>query len=177
MDQKNERALTMLATALKMEEKGESFYDQALLKCANPIGREIFSKLKSDERIHVERIKNIYQSLQAGKAWSSEWESFGFGHDNLAEIFKQLAAKHNQAIHAETGDLEALDIGLDFEQQSVKFYLEHLYLAEDPLEKAFISRMVAEERAHYRALADYKFYLTDPAGWFLENEKASYDGA
>jgi len=37
--------------------------------------------------------------------------------------------------------------------------------------------MIAEEKDHYAVLTDLKFYLTNPEGWFQENEHHGMDGA
>ncbi len=70
-----------------------------------------------------------------------------------------------------------MDIGLDFESASVKFYQEHRARTTDPLEAAFLDQMILEEKEHWKALKDTRYYLTDPEGWFMEKERAGLDGA
>lgn len=176
MTGKFDRSLQMLSTALEMEEKGKIFYERAIETAKNEVGRDIFRTLMEDEIIHMGRIRKIYASLSDNQAWSEEWKELKVKHDDLGELFRQMARKHGAEITAETSDLEALDIGIDFESRSVEFYEEQLTKTVDSLEQEFIKEMVAEERNHHAALTDMKLYLSDPAGWFREKEHGGLDG-
>ena len=170
------RSLTMLATALEMEEKGKSFYSKAIGECHNDLGLKIFSMLKQDEDIHIQRIKSIYEHLQGTHTWDESWKTMGLEHKDLTVVFRELAATHQKTIKADTGDLAALDVGLDFEFRSVRFYEEQLKAAEDPLEIEFVKHMIEEERSHHSALLEMKAFLSDPAAWFRGVERGAFDG-
>ncbi len=76
-----------------------------------------------------------------------------------------------------TGDLEALDVGVGMEQAAINFYLGEEPKAADTLEKQFITQMIAEERSHLRALEDLKLFFTNPESWHTEVEHHGLDGA
>lgn len=173
----NERALRMLSIALEMENKGKAFYDKAIQNCGNALGREIFTTLMQDEVVHVDRIKAIYTTLEGGKAWNDAWTHFHADHGEIKPLFRELAVRHGANIKAETSDLEALDVGIDFERKAVEFYEQQLPLTTDAQEKRFVEKMIGEEKSHYAVLSDMKAYLTDPAAWFAERERTGYDGA
>ena len=135
-----DRALAMLATALEMEEKGKAFYEKAISTCKNQLGVKIFTMLKKDEDIHVQRIQKIYEQLNTQHTWSQEWKSFGEGHADLGKVFRDLAAVQGGNIQAGTGDLEALEVGITFEFKAVRFYEDQLKAATDDTEKEFIKR-------------------------------------
>jgi rubrerythrin len=170
-------SIDMLTTALEMEEKGKAFYEKAVKTCGNPQCQEIFSALVQDEVLHQERIKQIHDTLTSGKCWTRDWESIKGSSKNLGLLFQNLAAREKKNINAETTDVEALDIGLDFELASVQFYQEHRTRTTDPQEAAFLDQMILEEKGHWKALKDTRYYLTDPEGWFMEKERAGLDGA
>jgi rubrerythrin len=170
-------ALSMLKTALEMEEKGYRFYAKAVAEDKNELGRGVFKMLRDDEKIHIERIRIIFTSLVSGGAWTDEWKEFSTPPRDLGQIFRDLAQQHESEITPETGDLTAIDIGLDFEAKSVRFYTEELQRAVNPLERDFAKAMIAEEETHHELLADMKLYLTDPESWFREREKGGLDGA
>jgi rubrerythrin len=172
----NAQALEMLTVALGMEEKGKKFYDEAIAKCDNEIGREIFTTLRNDEMVHVERIKEIFSSLETDNTWKEGWLDEKHVKSDLKPFFKDLAKKHKDSIKTSTSDIEALNVGIDFEQRSVTYYTEQLDRANDPIEKKFIEMMVREERDHFTVLTDLKFYLSDPAAWFVEQEHQGFDG-
>lgn len=177
MTEKAERALTMLNKALDMERKGMAFYEDAIKTCSNQVGREIFQMLKKEEQIHMDRIMKIYAHLEEKADWTSDWKVIQPDHGDLEVFFTELTKRHGTDITADTSDIEALDVGIDFEQNAVAFYREHLSDAVETLEREFIEEMVAEERNHHKILTDMKLYLTDPAIWFREREHGGLDGA
>ncbi len=177
MSQENKRALDMLKTALEMEEKGRRFYEKAVNECPNDLGKEIFELLKNEELKHIKKIREIYAGLQAGNSWSDEWTELQGTTRDAAVIFRKLAQKYGKNIKSGSTDLEALDIGLEFEAASVEFYEKHCKTASDPSEFKFVKQMAEEERRHYNLLEDLKFYYTDPEGWMMEKGKAGLDGA
>jgi rubrerythrin len=177
MGSASESSLAMLDKALEMEKKGKSFYEKAAGTCRNEVGREVFQTLRHDEDIHIARIIDIYGALTKGGAWSSEWKAKEFSHGDLAVFFLDLAHKHQAVSTMDAGDIQALEVGIDFELGSVKFYEERLAVVEDALERDFITRMVAEEKSHHTILEDAKLYLTDPSSWFREHEHGGLDGA
>jgi len=176
MTSPNQCAIDMLATALEMEEKGKAFYKKAMSACLNPQCKEIFSALMEDEVIHTSRIKQIHDTLTSAKCWTRDWEAIKGSQEDLSAIFKDLGKKAGEKIQAQTSDLEAIDMGLDFELASVKFYQDHRAKSTDPLERAFLDQMILEEKDHWKALKDTRYYLADPEGWFIEKERAGLDG-
>ena len=177
MTEKAERALTMLNKALDMERKGIAFYENAVRTCSNQVGKEMFKMLRQEEHVHIDRIMKIYAHLEEKADWTSDWKTIKPDHGDLEEFFTELTKRHGTDIVAETSDIEALDVGLDFEQNAVAFYTEHLADAVETMEREFIEEMIAEERHHYKILGDMKLYLTDPAIWFREIEHGGLDGA
>ena len=177
MSSGQDRSLEMLSTALELEKKGTRFYEEAISACHNQIGREIFRMLMKDEVVHMDRIRKIYESLKAGNAWSDEWKSIKPDHKDLRALFREMASDYGRKITAKTSDLEALEVGIDFESRAISFYQEHLAKATDPLEREFLEEIIAEEKSHHAALSDMKLYLSDSAAWFVEQEHPGLDGA
>ena len=176
MTETRDRFTQMLCTAQEMEEKGRAFYEKAFSASENPLGKEIFRLLIDDEIVHLERIRKISDSLTQDQHWSQEWKNLQCLYQDLGEVFRELTSRYRQAGMAGSSDLEALNLALDFEQRSVAFYENQLAKAGDPLEKAFLSQMILEEKGHARTLRDTQYYLSDPEGWFIEKERAGLDG-
>lgn len=177
MTASSDRSLKMLATALEKEEKGRDFYRDAAARCANELGREIFRTLMAEEGIHIMRIKQIYQVLEGGQGWSDQWKTHKIRSGDLEELMRERIRTLGPRVESETGDLEAVKIGIDMEQGSIRFYDEQLLKASDSLEREFIQRMVTEERSHYTALEDLKLFFENPESWFVEKERHTLDGA
>jgi rubrerythrin len=173
----HEKSLVMLEKALSMEHKGKDFYQRAIDTCKNDLGREIFVTLKSDEDVHIERITEIAEALKAGRPWGDDWKTRTVAHKDLTSFFGDLSEKHRPDETADAGDVDALNVGIDFELRSVRFYEAALGAADDPGEREFAEQMIIEEKSHHRILEDAKLYLTDPSSWFREHERGGLDGA
>jgi rubrerythrin len=169
------RSMTMLSTALEMEEKGKKYYDEAALGCRNPLGREVYDMLARYEIQHVERIQTIYDGLTQGRGWNEDASAFAVVSD-LSEAFRALARKH-ESTKADASDIQAIEVGIEFEDAAIRFYQGQLPQAIGVVEQKFIQAMIAEERGHLNLLTDLKYYYTDPAGWLLEKSRGTLDGA
>lgn len=177
MTNKNAGVLKMLKTALEMEEAGKGFYEKAAATCTNELGREMFSSLMADEIVHMQRIQEIFESIQGTEKWTKEWEKIhSKGHSDLRKVFGEFTKKHGPHVKADSADIQALSVGIDLEQKAITYYEDHLKTATDEIERAFLKKMIVEEHKHHEILSDTKLYLTDPAAWFVESEHSSVDG-
>jgi len=167
----------MLSTALDMEEKGMAYYEKALKTAENKLGRDIFAGLKEDEGKHMERIKKIYSSIKGKKVFTRQWKDLKLDKKDVKSVFSDLAEKYGKDTKTTATDIEAVDIGLDLELKSIRFYERQMEDAEDEEEREFIRQMILEEKGHYALLSDLKLYLTDPSSWFSEHEHTGLDGA
>jgi rubrerythrin len=175
-----DRKESVFEAALKMEQRGYEHYQAFVKTCQNELGRELFATLRDDELVHIERIKKIHAAVLAGaKRWEPEFDvdDAKATPESLDGMFRAMYAKHGAKVTATSGDLEALDIGIDFELRAVKFYEGHLPHAVDDVERQFTLRMIDEERFHHKALVDTQLFLTNPDGWYRESEKGHLDGA
>lgn len=176
MSESNKKALKWLATALKMEERGETFYESAKNQCVNKQGRDILQMLQADEIVHKYRVTMLYESIASGKGWDVKLLAEKADLKKLNAFFDRLSKKQSKEIAADISDLKAMDIGIDFELKAINFYERHLSEAANPTEQAFLKLMINEERSHYDALSDMKLFLIDPTSWLRIKEKSGLDG-
>ena len=169
--------MNMLSTALGLEEKGKGFYSRTVSTCHNAVGKEIFRTLMKDEVVHMDRIRYIFKRLEGGASWSDDWKSIQPDHKELGTLFREMASAHGREVTSGAGDIEAIDVGIDFEMRAITFYQEHLEQTTDPFEREFIEQLIIEEKGHHATLSDMKLYLSDPAAWFGEQERSGLDGA
>jgi rubrerythrin len=177
MPSESDRCVRMLAEALEEEEKGLALYEKAVSGCSLELGKEVFRVLLAKERDHIKRLRSIFDSLQSGEAWSELWRPQRVEDEDLAEFLQDQITLFGHKIHADSGDLQALEIGIGMEQESIDFYENHLQKATDPLEREFLTSMCAQERGHFAVLQDLKLFFTDPESWFIEKERHAMDGA
>jgi len=172
-----ESSMKMLKVALEKEERGRDFYKEAASKCSNELGREMFRRLMADEAVHIARIKEIYASLEHGKSWTDLWKAHAGALEDLQKLVAERIEKLGPKVTSQSGDIEAINIGIEMEQGAIKFYEDQLQRAGDPLEREFVTLMTKEERSHFAALKDLKHYFESPDSWFIEKERHTLDGA
>ncbi|MFO7727990.1 MAG: ferritin family protein [Desulfonatronovibrio sp.] len=161
--------------AIEMEEKGRKFYEQALADCSEGPGREVFTMLRDDEVMHIERIREIEKALDKGDGVEAAC-TLDEEQQDPRGIFREIAARAE--VHkACPSTVKALETGKEFELALVAFYEDALEKARSDLEKKFLKHMVAEEKGHFVLLEDLNFYYQDPEGWAMEQDKAGLDGA
>jgi len=170
-----ERFKKWVCTAVEMEEKGKAFYEKAVSSCEQGLGKEIFIMLRDDELKHIQRIREIENALDKDQDLESVCR-IDEEQDDLKKVFRDIAAKHQKEKPC-SSMVKSLQTGIDFELALVSFYEEALKGAEEDLEKEFLRRMVAEEKAHYVLLSDLNFYYEDPEGWAMEKGGYGLDGA
>ena len=175
MTESVEKLRELLATAMEMEEQGRVFYEKAARQCDNELGQEIFNLLKDYEIVHKNRIKKIADAIDGGKGWTDAWHEVE-PIEEIPLIFKKLAESLKEKVKAGTR-VEALELGMKFESESIIFYDKLMTGATDPAEKRFAEQMVTEEREHYRILADLEEFYLDPEAWLMEKERLTLDGA
>ena len=78
------------AMDIEMEEKGEAFYGKAQDECKNEPGKEIWRMLRADELVHKQRIKKLYNSLDADQGWNEELFAEEVDTKKLDSFFKKI---------------------------------------------------------------------------------------
>ncbi len=177
-----ERSLQVLSTALKMEEKGRRYYQQAAAESRNELARRIFQTLADEEEAHVEHLRRLWVELDGGARWTdrSLRDEVDEGllqatTEDIRSFFSLVAHQHAATFQPEGDDLTALELSIQFEDQAVSFYQNQLDLAEDPMERRFLKAMIEEEREHHGALVELRGFLSDTGAWL--GEEASVDRA
>jgi len=164
-----------LGMALEMERRGHKFYSDAVKDSDSPLVQEIFKILAGEELNHMERFEEIYQALQSGKV-EDYWLRIPLQSSNLDQVFSNLARKYLKEIKPGSTRISALELGMEMEQDSIKFYQERLTQAEGEKEREFLEKIIQEEQKHFQILKDMEFYFTNPEGWFQEKERSSLNG-
>ncbi len=161
-----------LQDAVQMELEGREFYLQAAKKVKDPGVKEILEYLAETEKYHVDKLKEVFQSIQKDPTWTKEMAAFT---PPKHEPFFCVAAMAKSPGTGGKDDLEALTTGIKMEECSIDYYSKLAREATNPLAKRFFMSVAHEERGHYNALVDMHNYLTDPVGWYFVHEKRDVD--
>jgi rubrerythrin len=161
-----------LRQALKMEEDGKAYYEAALNRVKSELAREIFRHLIKAEIRHVEKIEQLYASLEETGKWPNVILTRNRG-ETVDNIFSEVLANVDDKVKGTTTDIEALKIAVEMEDQGIKYYQSKADMVDDPFEKKFYHLLVREEGEHFISLLDTIEYLEDPQGYFSQLERGT----
>lgn len=141
--------------AIRIEENGKAFYEGVAKKTADSAIRKLFEDLALMEDGHVKQFRALRSSLASSFPTDAVWDPEGLAVSYLSaaadtHVFTiQAATDRLKAI--ETPD-QALDMALQFEKDSVTFFLGIKEILPDPNGKGEIDKLIRAEMDHVRML-------------------------
>ncbi len=171
------RLLDVMCATVEIKEKMQALYAEAAGKCSDRLGTETFEMLRDMEQKHLERLRSIYADMAKGAGDIESCRFYDFEPLNRSEVIKKIRRKHGELSKACLDDVAAIESGMELENRGIEFFLDKLKEASEPIEREFLTNMLAEERSHYILLSDLKFYYIDTGHWFMEKAKTGLDGA
>jgi len=145
----------MLEVALVIEKTGETFYTTLAQKAQQPLSRAAYDFLAVQERHHFQAFKKMLDSLgepPAPEAYAGEHAAYvqSLARDRVFpddQVAREMATKAT--------DLEAINIALGAERDSLLFYWEMRGLVRQ-VDQAVVDRVMDEERSHVQRLTELK---------------------
>lgn len=137
-----------LNQAMDLEVEGRRFYLECMSKTRSTAGAEMFKYLAEEEAVHYDKLERMYR-----REFNKEFEAYRDRHkypDKESGVFQNKVPGGNVDNKADA--LDALNIGLKAEQNSVVLYRKLYGLAHSDELKKFFSRLIDEERKHHRIL-------------------------
>jgi len=167
----NEKRKEALKQALKMEEDGKAYYEQARDKTESEMGKKIFESLIRSEEGHIQKIKELYSTVEKTCEWPKEMPI----RENKAvtNIFTEALEGLKEKVKADTDDIEALKMAVDLEREGKKYYELRAEATDNPCEKKFYYLLAHEEGEHFVNLLETIQYLEDPEAYFHQMEITS----
>lgn len=154
--------------AIRIEENGNAFYAGAASRADDPKVKTLFEELANMEEGHIRAFKALRSLLPDLLASGAVWDPEG-----LAESYLQASADtHVFTVEAAKARLEkgmtpaqVLQVAIQFEKDSVVFFLGMKELLPDQKGKGEIDRLILSEMDHIRMLsaAAKKFAQTGTA--------------
>jgi len=165
----------VLSNAIKFEEDGRKLYLECADKTEHQWGKSLFLSLADDEVMHIERLKETFNKLSISEKFTGAPLPLA-ADKQWKNIFEKAKGTIDSVVKASTSDIDALQLGIDFEERGMKYYSKLSEESKNPLEKKFYRILAQEENRHFLILKDSHEMLTDPASWFEKTEKIGLDG-
>jgi len=171
--------LDIFCTAIEMKERKKSLYEEAMKSCPDQVGIETFGMLREAEADHIERLREAYEKVRKNStaAGPDVCRLLPFEGEDKKALLRKVGNEYGKLPRACLDDVAAIEIGMQLENDSIRYFDSQLGRTTDPAERDFIEHIIAEEREHFAMLADLKFYYVDTENWFLEKGRQRLDGA
>jgi rubrerythrin len=171
-----EKRMNALKFALENELKEHEFYLEHARKTKNMAGKNMFKQIADEEKEHYEVLKKLHDKWEQKQKWPAT-VPLKVTKSGVKNVLRAMAGKKAARIAGSDGELKAVRTAIDFEARGVDLYTKLEKASTDPKEKAFFNLMACVERDHLLSLRDTEEFLTDPAFWYQNAEKTSFDGA
>jgi len=143
--------------ALEIEENGQAFYEKAQARIDDEEVKEIFRNLAVEETSHKKRFQELMAKLPAEAASPTVQDP----NDELAGYIKMMADEHvfrtREGVDAYVSRIrsaeDALKMAIQFEKDSVLFFLTMQDATEEGKGRDYIHLLVKEEQEHLRRLS------------------------
>src|SRR4030042_5712015 len=174
MEDEHGKTLEAIQFAIQMEIDGKAYYQRASGETGNKVGKELFEWLAGEEDKHRQRFEDIYKTIKKQKAWPRV-DIQPRKVDILKTLFSEAMRAAGSDVKESSTELDTIDKAMEMENMTEKFYSSHGGEAAYNAEKRLYTALAAGARGHFLALVDYREYLIDPAGWFLQEAHPSFD--
>ncbi len=146
-----------LELTLAVERRGYSFYINASRKTQDPEGKRMFEDLATEESGHLDKLQHEYRILIAEDSWlRREPARLPVSRKIADQIFPERELL-NVDVREETTHMEALEIAIDLERKSHRFFSNFAKQLDDPRGRKIFRDFADEERSHLESLRnEYK---------------------
>lgn len=160
-----------LHKAIKMEEKGYSFYKEASEKSTSNITKKTFGFLAESETFHIENIKKFYNILkEKGKLPKVNLEDPRQKRTEDSTIFSKSVSELKEKIKKDDDDKKACEFAMQFEKDGYNYYENMLKETQNKNLIALLNFLLEEEKRHYDLIMSMYTYITDSHNWFMYEE-------
>ena len=159
MDDKAKNAAEALFKAIKAEGDGYHFYQMAAQSCGDQRGREVFELLAAEELDHKQFLTAQYRAVsKSGEVDAAARLGPRADLSGASPIFSEAIKGRLNDAHYE---MSALSIGIQLEQNSMRYYEECAAATSNPDLKRFFEELARWEQGHYDALLRQQETLRD----------------
>jgi rubrerythrin len=166
--------LGILANAIDMELEGKTFFAEVAEKAKNARTRDTFNSLVKQEQRHVDILGAELKRLEGGMGWAS-LENMRASAPSYPKIsvFQDKELKRLK-FDPGSGELEALEVGIDVEKKSIEYYRSAANQSSDPKAREVFNWLVGEEAGHLTILTSEHEYRTN-SGFYYDNAEFSLE--
>jgi rubrerythrin len=149
----------LLEIAMAIESNGMAFYQALADKTAKSDIKDIYTYLAGEEKKHLDTFQGMSDSLGQAKPPEIYGEEYMLYLKSLVDnvVFSNVTEAQQKASKI-SNEIEAVDIGIQAEKDSILFYIELQNLVRERDNKVVL-KILDEEKNHLRQLSQLKIGL------------------
>lgn len=155
--------------AIKMEQEAINFYTKCAGKTNNPVGKKMFLSIVEDEKYHIACATKVTQGQEFKPDETTPLQ-------DIKMLFEQNKDAMLQRVSSTTDELEALEMAMKMEEETIKFYKKAAAEATDTPEKTFFECLIRDEEEHFVIFQETYSFLSDTGNWFMWDERSIVEG-
>jgi rubrerythrin len=144
------------ARALDLEAEGIDFYNACASKTGNENGKSMFNYLAGQEKVHYDKVAELFKSL-----YDRQYCVYTEGLERAGASGVFEGSVPGGSLNEKSDALDALNIGIKAEDNSIELYQKLAEWSEDKDRKIFFTKLVDEERTHRSILEAEVEFITD----------------
>lgn len=164
-------AFSILKEAILNEQDGYKFYTELTTKIEDERGRKLFQTLAGDEEEHLRILQVEYGKVSEGGEWLDlENARAERPPDSVLRLFPVEGAA-GLKLKPGAGDLEALELAMDFERRAYEIYDKAARQTSDLTAQAVLRYLANWEDSHYSVLQGAYDYLANKGMWYFDEQE------
>jgi rubrerythrin len=161
--------MNSIEMAIKMEQEAIDFYTKCAAKTKNPVGKKMFLSIVEDEQYHLACANKVTQGQEFKPAETTPLQ-------DMKKVFEQNKEAMLQRVSSTTDELEALEMAMKMEEETIKFYQKAFAQTTEPMEKAFFECLIKDEEEHFAIFQNTSSFMSDTGNWFMWDEHTIVEG-
>jgi rubrerythrin len=161
--------MNAIEMAIKMEQEAIDFYTKCAGQTNNPVGKKMFLSIVEDEQYHLACATKVTQGQEFKPAETTPLQ-------DMKTIFEQNKEAMLQRVSSTTDELEALEMAMKMEGETIKFYQKAATQATKPAEKDFFECLIKDEEEHFAIFQNTYSFISDTGNWFMWDEHSIVEG-
>lgn len=157
------KTIEAIKTAIRLEEEGYQYYQDAAANTENEMGRKMFDQLARDEIEHLRIFQEMFDQLADPVTWRK------LAQDTpgvpIIPKFKDLS-KDKKKSASLTADANALKIALENEEKAYNFFIKAAKEADDEKASDIFTKIAEQEDYHWKLLQAELDSVMNTGFWF-----------
>ena len=151
--------------AIDIEKNGIQFYEQARAAAVHDSVKEMFAELKAQEETHLRDLEQMRADLPESAKRPTDYDPsddvYREREEEVGQYIRDMADMnvfhHPEDVAKYASEMrsaeDAVRLAIRFEKDSITFYLMMKDLTEEDKGKAFVDRILNEEKEHLKRLS------------------------